>query len=266
MKSDGDLFQYLPIYVKNNQVKIAIFNWFVNRSILILGEDVDLLVPFIVDEEFPLVINLLGKISEIVAEPATQAMKYEVTFTEKVKVAPLENWDLDYHIHRFALSPDSLQEILINLIKDTWLLKSGVSIYLKHLRAYFSRISLHSLKEYFYLNTLVLADIQQHAENNEKKLKILYDELRINLTNLEEILIMLNLEELREMVESEISLSLIDLVFSKNEPNYRERFDKLLNVKNGNRCVDYVQAIKGLEKRLYSNYNTIVLIYVKALA
>ncbi len=266
IKSDGDLFQYLPISVNNNRIKIAIYNWLVNRSILNLGEDVNLLVPFIVDEEFPQEVNLQGKISEIVTDTACQAMIYEVIFPEKVKAVPLENWNLDYHLHNVNFSQDLFQELLINLIKDTRLLKSGVRIYLKHLRAYFSRISIHTRKEYFHLNTLFLADIENHTRDNEKKLEELYDKLRTNLKSFEEIPTMLNLEDLREMIESEISFSLIDLIFAENQTSYRLGIEKLLKPKLGNRCSDYVLAIKGLEKRLYSNYNTIVLIYVKALS
>lgn len=263
-RSDGDPFQYFPISVKDNQVRIAIFSWLVNRAILNVGEQVNLLVPFFLNSGHIREENLQGEISEMVNNLAVQAIEYQVTFPVEIKSVALENWNLDYVQSLLPLS-NSLEEAFVSLIKDTMLLKSGVRIYLKHLRAYFSRISHHTLKEYFYLNSLFFADIEKHVTENEKKLENLYRELKNNLKRPEEIPIMVQLEELREMIESEISLSLVDLVFSENEANYMLSLEKLLNPLLSNRCVTYLNAIKTLEKRLYTNYNTLVLIYVKSL-
>ena len=56
------------------------------------------------------------------------------------------------------------------------------------------------------------------------------------------------MEDLREIIESEIYIEIIKITFESDA------------------ALQYLLAIKELEKKLYYNYNTIVMIYIQSLS
>lgn len=164
-----------------------------------------------------------------------------------------------------------LTALILQLIKDSIILKQSLLVYLKHFSPYFSRIVNYPQEDYQDLKTFIFDDVINRIEINEGILTKLYGLIKDKVKTSEEISIYLNLEELRETMESEISLDLfliaftakatgVDLVNILNKPEeytmyYRDYY-----------YVTYLFAIKNLEKRLYSNYNQIVLLYMKSLS
>lgn len=266
IRSDGEPFQYLPLTSEKKVLSFAIYNWFVNRSILNLAEQVDLLVPFFLKTRNPHADNMQGTITAIEPNRVLKTVEHKLIFPDTlIDIVPVEDWNLQHFLAQFSQPAISVLDLLFKLLKDTVLLKSGVRIYLKHLRAYFSRISLQAASEYLNLNTLVLSDIEQHVISNEKYLKNLMEEVRTSLKKIDDIPLVIHLEDLREKIESEIPFSLFSLAFNEHSPTGSANLMDLLNPRVSNQSLAYLQAVKLLEKRLYVNYNTIVLIYSYAL-
>jgi hypothetical protein len=266
IRSDESPFEYLPISVQNRSLKIAIFNWFVNRSVLNAKEQVDLLIPIFPHFQSASERNLLGEITDVNANPIVQAIEYEVTFGEGVPSFGNEMLNADTMLSKLRFTSTTLHEMLIEVIKDTKLLKAGINIYLKHLHAYFSRVSRGTVANYALLNKAILEDITNHVEQNTLKLSELHARLQKHLTSTSQIPIEIDLEQVREFVESEISLPLMGIAFSEEETLKNVSIKTLLSMNISNICITYMRVIKSLERRLYINYNTIVLIYIKALS
>jgi len=84
--------------------------------------------------------------------------------------------------------------------------------------------------------------------DHKNKLDELYNIFRKAHGNYREIARHLNLEDLRDIIESEIYIEVIKITFESEV------------------ALQYLLAIKELEKKLYYNYNTIVLIYIESLS
>lgn len=262
LRADGEPFQYLPVAISGNCLQIAIFNWFMSRAYLNIGDEVDLLTPCFSTVTSP-GNNKFGKVVQTTPDPTNHAVEYKIIFDDDLPQLSIQEWASDVFIKDINSPSHLLYELLIQYVKDTKLLKSGVAIYLKHFKAYFSRISPYSRKEYAEINKLLICDIELHVRQNEKKLEELYLNLETNLKRDEDIAVIVDLEQLREMVESELSLALLSHVFSGGKPDNQVGLS--ISSQAENPCIVYLTAIKSLERRLYINYNTIVLIYTKAL-
>jgi hypothetical protein len=157
----------------------------------------------------------------------------------------------------------SLTALILFFIKDSMILKEGVGIYLKHLIPFFSRIVHYEHEEYLKIKESVLVDILHKVENHQSKLKELHTQLIEKLTKDEDIPIYISLEELRENLESEISVNLFDIIF-----NDKTSLDltSQTRVQSNYSIRMYIDAIKNLEKRVYANYNSTVVLYLKSLS
>lgn len=142
---------------------------------------------------------------------------------------------------------DSKDELLLKVLKDAFLLKKGVLIYLKHLIPYFTRITDYPTKDYARLKDVFLNDVFNRVKRNGERLKSLYERLQTEVRVKEDIAAYLDLEDLRDMVESEIYLDIFKAAFDTEN------------------ILPYMNAIKLLENRLYVNYNTVVMIYIHSL-
>jgi hypothetical protein len=140
-----------------------------------------------------------------------------------------------------------MKGLLSQVLKDSILLKRGVLIYLKHLVPYFQRSTTYPHQEYSQLKALLLADIQQKVRDHGTQLEKLLETVEREIHFPSDIPKYLNLDQLFLLVESEIYVELLKNAFSDD------------------RILSYLNAIKQLEHRLYSNYNTVVLLYVKCL-
>jgi hypothetical protein len=137
--------------------------------------------------------------------------------------------------------------VLLNVIKDAAFLKRGVDIYLEHLITFFSRISGYPQEEYPQLRESLLVDIHNRVKEHCAELEKLYEKIKDKTIPQSETAKYIDLEELRPIIESEIYIELFKIAFSNES------------------VMSYLDAIKNLEKRLYSNYNTVVLLYIHSL-
>jgi hypothetical protein len=140
----------------------------------------------------------------------------------------------------------SLEDLLLRVLKDSVLLKKGISIYFNHLIPYFSRITGYPSKDYPNLKDIFLNDIKNKIIQHKEKLDELY-QLFKNSSNHKTIAWHLNLEDLRDLIESEIYIDVLNITFDSDT------------------ALQYLQAIKELENKLYYNYNNIVMIYIESL-
>lgn len=246
---DGDPFEYLLMGIKNDFVEILIADWLVNRVKLSVDDLVDLYIPEKV------AIDSIGKaiVSEkvllVVKSEEMRGFIYHVSIKERIVKNRLRDM--------------SEKDQLLHLIKDSAILKEGVSVYLKHLIPYFSRIVNYSPEEYLSLKEYFFNDVLNLVQKNEDKLMTLHELLEKKMSVLHDLPAYVNLEELRALFETELSLSLFLVMFSeKKGGNMKE----LLAIDHNTGFAVYIQAIKFLEKRLYSNYNKIVFIYTDSLS
>ncbi|MGE4551571.1 MAG: PilZ domain-containing protein [Desulfovibrionaceae bacterium] len=137
-----------------------------------------------------------------------------------------------------------LEHLLERVLKDSGLLKRGILIYLKHLSAYFSRVCNLSREEYAVFREHIIEDVRAQVQTHLAALAGLQDRAR---TDGEKTLAELDLEELRGNLEPEL---------------YIDMFNAAL----GDETVAlFLKAIKELERKLLSNYNTCVLLYIGTL-
>lgn len=231
-KEDGDPFEYLLLSSKPTSAEITIPEWLMHRTNLHFLEKVELHIPYQKKDNFGTVTLQEKDI-------------YKIEFSNN-----LEN----------KMEPFSVT-LVLQLLKDTLLLKSGIKVYFKHLIPYFSRIVNFSEKDYITLKKHLLTDIMKHIQANESHLQEIYTSIEKKLTKLDELSIHLDLEELRSCLESEISLPLFNMVFAETSLDLLGQYQ----VQNQFAYSRYLIAMKQLEKRLFFNYNLIVLIYSSSL-
>lgn len=258
---DGEPFEYLFMGFKgeNKENKeICVLDWFINRGKLHQGDIVELFLP---DLQAPESIskNQGGVVIEIKSEEGIQGYTYNIAPSKLKKSFYLGNSFSEF-LKDFPNADE--KEFLIYLIKDCLILKQGIEVYLKHLIAYFSRIVSYSVKEYKNLKDIFFRDLMKQVQDKIIKLEIFLQLMREKLTKKEEIPIYIDLENIRELLQSEISLNLFQLMFT--EESYQD-IRSHLTVDSTTGFAMYINAIKNLEKRLYVNYNQIVMIYSKAM-
>ena len=254
--TDAEPFQYLLYGIKEDSIEIAITDWLVSRVKLNVGNKVELHLPAYLREKFK-----LGNKNPttVIARERSKEMQgdiYRISFVDK------ESEDIiSTRIYDEDSSESSPIELLTYLIKDSLILKQGVRVYLKHLVPYFSRIVNYTPEEFRKLKEYFFNDIVAKVHENELKLKSIYDNIRTNLKKIDEIPIFVDLEEIRTAIESEISLTLFEIMFG----NKKTIDDSELSIREEYYGFSmYINSIKFLEKRSCLSYNRIVVLYLNS--
>ncbi len=237
-------FEYLLLDVDRSRIKIAIPEWVVSREQLKENDLINLHVPFHFTEE--MIVE-----GRIVFTRWDEKIKSQICEAE-----PVEKSLPPYPIYLFFRGQDicidlktfdKVEDLFLKVVKDSMLLKKGISVYWNHLIPYFSRITRYPTKEYPLLKELFLNDIRNKIQEHHRRLVELYDRIRSEPFSTKEIPIWINLEELRSWMESELYMEIFRTTFETKDH------------------LPYLLAIKNLEKRLFFNFNTIVMIYIKSL-
>lgn len=249
---DGEPFEYLLLSLDKNKVEIAILEWLVNRVSLHVGAAIDLHLPKNFSKNQFLKKTTQGQVSAHTHREDLSGEIYHITLNEEER----DSIDL---LPSFVEHLSSL-ELLKYLIKDAIFIKQGVRVYLKHLIPYFSRKVNYEFQDYQLIEKYFLNDIEQRIKKNEEKLTELLKLIESDLKDIEDIALFINLEDFREMLESEISLTLFHVMFDEQINK-----DKISWTHHAYGVVNYIHAIKNLEKRLYFNYNLTVILYLKSL-
>ena len=242
---DFACFEYLPLDFSTHGLQIVIPRWVVNRERLQTGERVNLHVPFKLNEET----YSQGEIAWVRQDESIDGFRYGVQMTKQNQPTyPLfislgSEKDIGIDLSDFA-TPERL---LLQLVHDAALLKKGVRIYFDHLVPYFSRISGYPTEQYPELKKLLFHDIGKKILENHGKLRALHARLQEDAEHQLGIPKDFDLEELRGMMESELSTDLLQIALGTEA------------------ITPYLNAIKELEKKQYTTYNAIVLLYLRSL-
>jgi len=237
--------QYLLIDISAQGLQIAIPKWLVNRERLQEGELFNMHVPFrLAAETFN-----QGRIVWSRWDETIQGQLCGIVMARKTPILfPLYiEFDGDTSIGIDLQRFDSPLHIFSRLLKDAVLLKKGILIYLNHLIPYFSRIASYPAEHFPQLKELVLDDIKNKVAANRSKIEAIAEEAAQHTDYLENLSKYLDLDELRSVVESEI------------------QYEVLKTALDTDSVLPYLDAIKELEKKLYANYNAIVMLYLRTL-
>jgi hypothetical protein len=243
-RDDHACFQYLIMDISTHGLRINIPTWVVDRERFKKDDLINLHVPFQIKNN----IFDLGRIAWVKPDESNegQVLGIEVVgdpvYHQPIFVS-LDDLKIDLDLE----SNTSIDGLVLRVLKDSFMLKKGVQVYLKHLVPYFSRISKYSSKDYPILKESLLSDIQERVSQHQKKIEAIYDTGCGDYSCEKEIAKYLDLEELRSIMESEVYLEILKIAFETDT------------------VLPYLLAIKELEKKLYSNFNTIVLLYSSSL-
>ncbi|MDY0039734.1 MAG: hypothetical protein RBS57_05435 [Desulforhabdus sp.] len=243
-EADHHSFQYLLSDMSLHGAQITIPKWLVGRERLQEEDIINFHVPFRISKDT----YDQGKVAW---KRWDSAIDGQVCGARMINKAPLhypvyirmEAYEIGIDLTQF----ETVENLLVRVVKDSGLLKRGVFIYLRHLIPYFSRISDFSSDDYRALKSMLLDDVLVRVERNQEWLQNFQQDILATPGYQVDIARHLDLEELREVMESEIYFELFRNVFSTSS------------------ALPYLEAIKELEKRLYANYNTIVMIYLQSL-
>ncbi len=243
-EEDHLCFEYLPMDISAHGLRFAIPHWVVSRERLKQGDDVNFHVPFrLYDVNFS-----QGKVIWSKWDDELQSQVCGVRMERKSPLhcplfISLDSREVGIDLQEFV----SEEDLILKVLKDSILLKKGVLIYLNHLIPYFSRVTLYPAEEFPLLKEYLLDDVKNRITDNRKKLEALYERAELELRAGTEVPVFLDLEELRSMVESEIYLDLFKITFASEA------------------ILPFLAAIKELERKQYTNYNTMVMMYIKSL-
>jgi len=242
-EADYISFQYIPLESEDNLLKILIPRWVVNRENLSIGDIIDLNL----DAELSGDLHSSGVICSSQYESSLDGDVYEL---ELIKSKSKNSYvTLSSHGSKININPNefkSNRRLFLQALKDSWMLKRGVIIYLRHLASYFSRISGTSKLEYPLLKDMLLKEPLVRANTNAAYLEELYLNAKENIQG-EKISVEFDLHTFSTSLTSEIELDL-----------FKMSFDSEL-------LLSYITSIKNLEKRLFQNHNIVVALYTAEL-
>lgn len=243
-EEDHSCFQYIIIDMSRGGIRFVVPNWVVNRAKIQKDDAINFHLPLHIKDNY-------------YSQSVILWTQWDDTFQGEVCGARLGSIGKPQYPAFISIEPSSVSvsldyfdtdgNLLCNVIKDAAFLKKGVDIYLEHLITFFSRISGYPGEEYPQLKESLLVDIHNRVKEHCAKLEELYERIRNRTILQSEVARHIDLEELRPIIESEIYIEIFRIAFSNES------------------VMSYLNAIKNLEKRLYSNYNTIVLLYIHSL-
>lgn len=241
---DQQPFEYILMDVSPSGAKFAIPQWVVSRERLSIDCVINMHLPLLHEGSN----YTKGKVVWVERDETAFAEICAVRLFQKTSAhSPLAISAESAAIVADMENIGSLSKFLAKTLKDCFLLKKGVAIYLKHLIPYFSRIGGYSETDYPLLKETVLNQIRDRVLANHAALYNLQIRISTEYREEKELARVLNLEELRAMVESEINPDIFTATFESEK------------------IAPYISAIKELEKKLYGNYNTAVMIYLLSL-
>jgi len=244
-RRDHVSFQYLLQNIHDKRIIIAMPAWVMSREFLHEGDEINYHLPFYLNE-------LVFKRGIIRASYTDQEINARIFVTD-VTGAQTGHPRICFKVSGEAASIDlqqfggSPEEMLADVMKEAILIKKGVQIYLCHLIPYFSRIGDYPRQEYVLLREQLLNDIRDKVAENIKNLEECFQKITTRCCRIVELAEVIDLEALRSYTESEIYSDIFQMTFDNEQ------------------VMKYIVAIKTQEEKLYDNYNTIVMLYIRSL-
>lgn len=249
LRDNNEPIEYLLLKINKHSALISLPNWVINRASLNEGELISL--------NLKQYLGTLNAVEGYATLVGAQWNSYENLYRI--------DWAEPLIYSRFEERDRSAKDELFFLLKDSYLLKNGILVILKHLIPYFSRILHLSRFRYKNLRTALLDEVLLNVYENMTELENLHRVLSEQIMEDRDIPVFVNLEKLRKLMQSEIDFSLFVMAFD----NYRAGM-KRLNQLFQNQTYSlkshtlYLDAIKVTERRLYNNYNAIVGLFSKS--
>ncbi len=241
---DYQPFQYIIQDFSQNGVRIAIPSWVQSREKLYREDRVSLHLPYKFKGQSRSHGNIAWENWDNDERAQICGVALDRHFPENYPVfISLDTREVVIDLAHFS-TPEKL---ILLVLKDCVLLKKGMLIYLEHLSAYFTRVSTFNKEEYTLFRHSIINDIKSGLEKNLDYLNNIYlTALEMEGTN-GDILGLLDIDELRKSIESELYIDLFSSVVS---------FEVVSR---------YLTALKTLEKKSYNNYNTLAMLYLQSL-
>ncbi len=242
---DHSSFQYLILDISKSGIGFAIPKWVVNREGLRKGDTIHFNLPIFVQGSFYKQGDLLWTRwdNDIEAQVCGASLLKTVAPLYPIYIS-LDADSVSISLEDFAVKEDNL---VYRVLKDTAFLKKGVEIYIGHLIPFFSRIAKYPPEEYPELKGFLFSDIRERVTGHFEKLENLYMTINAEKATLEDLPKYIDLEDLRSIIDSEVSIDVFRAVFADEN------------------IMPYLKAIKDLEQKLFYNYNIIVLLYLHSL-
>ena len=234
-------FQYILRDLSLHGAKVLIPRWLSRRDRLRINDEVNFHAPF----RFAGATYITGRIVWDRWETEFDAQACGVTFATKMPaIYPVaisfEEQQVDIDLTEFNTS----KGLLLLVLKDAILLKRGIRIYLKHLAPFLSRISGIEKEPFIILRSFLFDDAESRVQQNQQYLEKVFNFLSEASIIKTDILSLLNIEELLDAFEPEIPADVFSLAFEDAS------------------VLPYLHSIKSLEEKLYTNYNTIMMLYM----
>jgi len=244
-RDTNELFEYLLLKMNDNGVLISVPNWVIGRVSLNDNEMISLHLKHYLGTLKP----VEGKAFSLGSHWNGYENLYRVQFSHALEYLPLPQGNR------------SLRDELLFLLKDSFLLKNGIFVILKHLIPYFSRLLKLTQLRYKNLKSALLDEVLRNVQANMQELENLWKLLDEQIKDERDIPLYLNLDTLRRLIESEIDLSLFILAFDQSKGV--KKLDQIFQTQTYSLKSHtlYLDAIKVTEHRLYDNYNTIVSLF-----
>lgn len=244
-ETDQGAFEYLLTDISQSGVGLSIPKWLVSREHLKPDDRINLHLPFSHNKRF----YTRGQVAWTRWDDQQEAQLCGLRMERSIRpyyhvYISIESGGFEIDLQDF----ETVENLLQSLLKDAYLLKRGVLIYLKHLVPFFYRIAAYPTHDYPELKETLLDDIRQHVARHARQLNDLYDTAVAERWAQKEIPRLLDLEQLRELMESDVQRDLLMTVFG------------------GGSVAPYLNAIYELEKKQSHLFNTIVMLYLQELA
>ncbi|SMP59513.1 PilZ domain-containing protein [Desulfonatronum zhilinae] len=242
---DSAIFQYLLMDISMHGARIVLPQWVVKREILHQGERIDFHLPFLFEGEtfnqgsvaWATWDDNLGGLACGVRIDARTPLYYPVYVSFEGKSITIDLTDLP-----------TAESLLEKILKDTILLKKGILIYLKHLKPILTRTTGYDAATLRRLRGFLFEDMHGLVLKNIEQLKVFRGNISHGVCSINRIQQVFDLEELREVMEPELDAAVWSSAFEQDVMR------------------QYLAAIVTLEKKIFYNYNTLVMLYAHALA
>lgn len=243
-ESDHQSFQYLIEDASLHGARISLPNWVISRERLHPGETINLHLPFRLERE----VFDQGSVAWARWDDGGRSQVCGVRLIKAPPHFQVAYFDLSESQLTLSLQHfESPQGLAARIIKDSLLLKKGVSIYLRHLIPYFSRVGDYPREDFQALKDVFLVGLQEQVRSRQARLTELYDQVKDQKVGDDDVIAKFDLEELRELSESELSQDVLGATFTSPLAGQQ------------------IAAIKTLEKRLHANFNSLVMLYLRSL-
>jgi hypothetical protein len=238
---DYQTFEFLLQDVSPSGVGLCLPRWLASRELLRQGERVHLHLPF----ELGGRMLHSGTIAWVRWDEEQEAqLAGTVLDTATPTLYPVFVSMTTQQIAIDLTGFSGLEHILARVLKDSILLKRGILVYLKHLTAYFSRVCDLDREEYVLFRETIIDEVRQNVKAHIESLTTM---LRLANENGEQAVERLDLEDLRRAMDPELYIDMFRAALG----------DETVGI--------FLKAIKELERKLLSNYNTCVLLYINSL-